>query len=268
MSARSWRDRVHDIIYQHDDPVERGFDVALIGAILLSVAVVTLDSVPAIAARWGRELHALEWIFTVLFTLEYAARIWSARDRLAYVRSFYGIVDLLAVAPSYLALVFPAGRFFVALRILRVLRIFRILKLAQYVSEASVLSAAMRASRHKIIVFLTTVLTVVVVVGSLMYMVEGPSRGFTSIPTSVYWAVVTVTTVGYGDLAPQTPLGKAIAAALMVLGYGIIAVPTGIVTLELDRAARRPAERRPCPGCGVDRHDADAAYCKHCGSAL
>ena len=243
-------------------------DAGLIVVILLSVAVVMLDSVASVGARYGRLLRAAEWSFTVLFTVEYVLRLWTSRRPLRYATSFYGLVDLLAVLPSYLAILYPAGRYFVAFRVLRVLRVFRILKLAHYVQEAAVLSAAMRASRQKITVFVTTVLTTVVVVGSLMYLIEGADAGFTSIPTSIYWAIVTLTTVGYGDIAPQTALGKLLASALMVLGYGIIAVPTGIVTLELDRAARRRDDARLCPGCGVQGHEPDARYCRYCGTEL
>jgi voltage-gated potassium channel len=255
-------------MFQHDSPAERAFDGALIVAILLSVGVVMLDSIPAVNARYGRELLVAEWVFTILFTIEYVVRLWSAERPLGYARSFYGLVDLGAIAPTYLAIVFPAGRFLVALRVLRVLRVFRILKLAQYVQEASILVQALRASRHKITVFISTVLSVVVVVGSLMYMIEGADAGFTSIPQGIYWAIVTMTTVGYGDVAPQSPLGKLLASALMVVGYGIIAVPTGIVTLELERASRAMREVRVCPGCGSRRQDADASYCKYCGTQL
>lgn len=265
---RSLRARLRDIIFQHDSPAERAFDAVLIVAILLSVFVVMLDSIEAVRARFGEQLQAAEWFFTVLFTIEYVLRLWTAEKPGSYARSFYGLVDLGAIAPTYLAVVFPAGRFLAALRVLRVLRVFRILKLAHYVREASVLTQALRASRHKITVFISTVMTVVIVVGSLMYMIEGPVSGFTSIPQSVYWAIVTMTTVGYGDLAPVSPLGKLLASALMVLGYGVIAVPTGIVTLELQRATRAPAEVRECAGCGSTEHDADAGYCKYCGTQL
>lgn len=267
-AARPLRDRVHDVIFQHDEPAERAFDVAVIVAILASVVVVMLDSVASVAARRGPALLVAEWVLTVVFTLEYALRVWASRDRVAYVTSFYGIVDLLSVLPTYLGLLFPSGRVLLVVRVLRVLRIFRILKLANYVKEGATLAAALRASRYKITVFVTTVLIVVTIVGSVMYVVEGAASGFTSIPTSVYWAIVTLTTVGYGDIAPATPLGKALASALMVLGYGIIAVPTGIVTLELQRAAGRLPESRRCDGCGNTRHDADAAFCKYCGTGL
>jgi voltage-gated potassium channel len=268
--TRPLRERVHDIIYQHDSFGERLFNVVLIVAILSSVVVVMLDSVASINARFARELHAAEWFFTILFTIEYLARLWSSPRPLRYARSFYGVVDLASIAPTYLAIIFPAGRFFVALRVLRVLRVFRILKLTQYVQEASVLTNALRASRHKIIVFVASVMSVVVVVGSLMYMIEGSnaSSGFTSIPQAIYWAIVTMTTVGYGDVAPQSPLGKMLASALMVAGYGIIAVPTGIVTLELERATRGVRNDRVCAGCGNRRNDADSNYCKYCGTQL
>lgn len=264
---RPLRERVHDIIYQHDSFGERLFNVVLIIAILSSVVVVMLDSMASIAARYGQELLVAEWFFTILFTIEYVARIWSSPRPLAYAKSFYGLIDLAAIAPTYLAIVFPTGRFLVALRVLRVLRVFRILKLTQYVQEASVLSQALRASRHKITVFIATVLSVVVVVGSLMYMIEGAPSGFTSIPQSIYWAIVTMTTVGYGDVAPASPLGKILASALMIAGYGVLAVPTGIVTLELQRASRGGAQRE-CPGCGSRRNDPDASYCKYCGTQL
>lgn len=264
----SLRERLHDIIYQHDSPAERAFDGALIVAILLSVVVVMLDSVGSISARYGDVLRAAEWAFTLLFTAEYLLRLWTAHRPLGYAGSFFGVVDLLSVLPTYLSVVFPPGRFLIALRVLRVLRVFRILKLGQYVREASVLTRALRGSRYKITVFVATVLTIVVVVGSLMYLIEGPEAGFTSIPQAMYWAIVTLTTVGYGDVAPQSPLGKTLASLLMVLGYGIIAVPTGIVTLELDRASKHSRAARICPECGTGGHDEDAVFCKYCGSTL
>jgi voltage-gated potassium channel len=262
------RQRLHSLIYEHDTPAERAFDVVFIGAILLSVLVVMLDSIAPLSARYGRAFQLAEWGFTALFTVEYVLRVWAANQPARYARSFFGVVDLLALLPTYLAFVFPAGRFLIAFRILRVLRVFRILKLASYVREASVLSSALRASRQKIIVFVSTVLTVVVVVGSTMYLIEGPESGFTSIPTGIYWAIVTLTTVGYGDVAPQSVLGRLVASALMVLGYGIIAVPTGIVTLELQRATREGGVTRRCTDCGLERHEADAIHCRRCGARL
>ena len=258
---------MHDIIFQHDSPAERAFNGLLIIAIVLSVAVVMLDSIEPVHARYGGPLLVAEWCFTILFTLEYLLRLWVSERPLRYARSFFGIIDLGAIVPTYLAIVFPAGRFLIALRVLRVLRVFRILKLAQYVQEASVLSQALKASRHKIIVFISTVLSVVVVAGSVMYMVEGKAAGFTSIPMGIYWAIVTMTTVGYGDVSPQTPFGQVLASMLMIVGYGVLAVPTGIVTLELQRAARLGVTRE-CPGCGSRHHDQDASYCKYCGTQL
>ena len=261
------RERWRRVIFEHDTRAGKAFDVALIVAIVCSVLVVMLDSLPTIPARADRARWYLEWFFTALFTLEYAARLWCAPDRRRYARSFFGVVDLLATLPTYLSIAFPQGRFLALVRVLRVLRVFRILKLTTYVSEASVLTQALRASRHKIVVFVFTVITTVVVVGSLMFLVEGPESGFTSIPTAMYWAIVTMTTVGYGDIAPETTLGRLLASALMIMGYGIIAVPTGIMTVELQRAARGP-RAVSCGRCGRDRHDADALHCKQCGERL
>lgn len=264
------RQRLHSLIYEHDTPAERAFDVVFIGAILLSVLVVMLDSVAGLSLRYGALFKKAEWAFTVIFTVEYVLRVWAASEPARYARSFYGIVDLLALLPTYLMAIFPAGRFLVVFRILRVLRVFRILKLATYVKEASVLSSALRASQQKITVFVATVLTVVVVVGSTMYLIEGPESGFTSIPMAIYWAIVTLTTVGYGDIAPQSTLGRVVASALMVLGYGIIAVPTGIVTLELERASRASGANaaRRCADCDLERHEPDALHCRRCGARL
>lgn len=263
----SLRQRLYIVIFEHDTTAGRAFDVALLVAILASVLVVMLESVSRLAGEHARFFFVAEWAFTALFTAEYILRLWTAPAAGRYARSFYGIVDLLAILPMYVTLLFPEGRFLLALRILRVLRVFRIFKLAQYVREASVLSTALRASRFKITVFVSVVLSVVVVVGSLMYLIEGPAAGFHSIPDGIYWAIVTLTTVGYGDIAPQTVLGRFVASALMVLGYGIIAVPTGIVTLELDRASRGDEGAR-CPRCGAGHHAGDARFCRRCGGAL
>jgi voltage-gated potassium channel len=258
------------IIFEHDTPAGRAYDVALIIAILMSVAVVMVDSLPSVSDAARRVLHVLEWVLTGLFTVEYAARLWCAPDARAYARSFFGVVDLLSILPTWISLLFPAGRFLTLIRVLRVLRIFRILKLTTYVSEAGVLGQAVLASRFKITVFLFVVVTAVVVVGSLMFLIEGPEHGFTSIPLAMYWAIVTLTTVGYGDFAPATAAGRLLASALMIMGYGVIAVPTGIVTLEMQKAARGAdrAARGRCVGCGREGHDADARHCKHCGAAL
>lgn len=269
MNQTTLRQRLYRVIFEHDTRPGRAFDIALLVAIVLSVAVVMLDSVAAISARFGRELKAIEWFFTILFTIEYLLRLYSVPRPVHYARSFFGIVDLLAILPTYLSLVFPTGRFLLTIRILRVLRVFRVLKLVQFLGEANVLGRALRASRHKIGVFLLTVLSIVVIVGSLMYVIEGPESGFTSIPVSIYWAIVTLTTVGYGDIAPQTALGQTLASLLMITGFGIIAVPTGIVTVELGRAAAEvQAARPPCAVCGRGGHASDAAYCKYCGAEL
>jgi voltage-gated potassium channel len=270
-----WRERIGRVIFETDTPAARAFDVALLWAIVASVVAVVLESVPSIRATYGPALRAVEWAFTLAFTVEYLLRLLTAgRDR-RYAFSFFGLVDLLAILPAYLALLLGATPYLAVLRALRLLRVFRVLKLARYLSEARVLAQALTASRAKITVFLTFVLTAVLVVGAAMYVIEGPDRGFDSIPTSVYWAIVTLTTVGYGDISPQTPLGRTLAAALMILGYGVIAVPTGIVTTELARAgdrrdaARRRAEgRRICGDCGLVGHGEDARFCRRCGAAL
>ncbi len=268
VSTPPLRETIHRVIFEHDTRAGKAFDIVLIAAILLSVLVVMLDSVPSVGSRYGTALGVAEWGFTILFSVEYGLRLWSSREPRGYALSFYGLIDLLSILPTYLSVVFPAGRFLAVVRILRVLRIFRVLKLTRYVREAAVLSQALRASRYKITVFLFSVLAIVVVAGSLMYLVEGAEAGFTSIPQGVYWAIVTLTTVGYGDIAPETTLGRFIAASLMIIGYGIIAVPTGIVTLELERASRPAATPRVCHTCGVGSHDEDAAYCKRCGTGL
>jgi voltage-gated potassium channel len=255
------------VIFGHETAAGKAFDVVLIGAILASVGIVMLDSVAALAAHHPAFLKA-EWIFTLLFTAEYVLRLLSVRRPSGYALSFFGVVDLLAVLPTYLSLLVPGGQYLIVIRILRVLRVFRVLKLAQYVGEARTLGSALRASRYKITVFLFTVLTLVVVVGSFMFLIEGPRHGFTSIPRGVYWAIVTLTTVGYGDIAPVTPIGQAVAAMVMIMGYGIIAVPTGIVTVELAHQAQRKPSTSVCSGCGRGDHDGDARFCKACGATL
>ena len=262
-----WRAQTFEVVFGHETKAGKTFDVLLIFAILASVAVVMLDSVVALEAFHPLFLGA-EWVFTILFTVEYVLRLVTVRRPSGYALSFFGIVDLLAVLPSYLSLLVPGGQFLIVIRILRVLRVFRVLKLVQYVGEARVLGLALRAARYKITVFLLTVLTIVVVVGSAMYLIEGPEHGFTSIPRGVYWAIVTLTTVGYGDVAPETPMGQALAALVMIMGYGIIAVPTGIVTVELANQARQQAKVRSCSTCSSEAHDDDASFCKRCGQRL
>jgi voltage-gated potassium channel len=263
-----WRKRLHEIIFEHRTREGRAFDVALLWTILLSVLVVMLESVKAIREEFGGLLLGAEWVFTILFTVEYVLRLLSLTRPLRYVFSLYGLVDLLAVIPTYLSLFLPGAQSLLVIRALRLLRVFRILKLGQHVGEARVLARALRASRYKITVFLAAVLTIVLIVGALMYLIEGERNGFTSIPTSVYWAIVTMTTVGYGDIAPKTVLGQFLASILMITGYGVIAVPTGIVTVELAHAARHGLKARVCGGCGWEDHDPDAGYCKFCGHAL
>jgi voltage-gated potassium channel len=264
----AWRGKLHEVIYEAETPAGRAFDVALIWLIILSVAAVLLESVRGVRDRYGAALYAAEWVFTVLFTAEYFLRLVSVRRPLAYAKSFFGIVDLLAIIPTYLSLIVPGSQYLLVVRILRLLRVFRVFKLAEHLTEADVLMRALRASRRKISVFLLTVLTLVVIIGALLYVVEGEANGFTSIPMSIYWAVVTLTTVGYGDISPQTPLGRTLAAAVMIIGYGIIAVPTGIVTVELAQAAGRGHSSQACPACSAEGHDADAVHCKYCGERL
>ncbi|MBZ9712344.1 ion transporter [Deinococcus multiflagellatus] len=267
-----WRAALGDIIYNADTPAGRVFDLFLIAAILVSVLAVMLDSVAPFRVRHAAALDAVEWALTGLFSLEYLLRLITARRAWHYARSFFGVVDLLSILPAYLALLLPGAQYLLIIRVLRLLRIFRVLKLVRYLSEASVLTRALQASLAKITVFLAVVLTLVVILGTLMYVVEGPQHGFTSIPTSIYWAIVTLTTVGYGDIAPKTPLGKGLASLVMILGYGIIAVPTGIVTVGLtqaQRSARREAAPAvTCARCGLSPHEPDARYCRRCGEGL
>ncbi len=264
----SRRARVAEVIFGHDTRAGKAFDVLLIVAILLSVLAVMLETVQGLQARWGVTLRRAEWAFTLLFTVEYATRLWCAPRPLRYARSFFGVVDLLSILPTWLGLLVGGAQGLITVRSLRLLRIFRVLKLGAYTSEASHLGQALARSRQKITVFLAVVVTLVLVLGSLMYLVEGPENGFTSIPLSVYWAIVTLTTVGYGDVTPHTLTGQLLASVVMILGYGIIAVPTGIVTVELGRADPGRAPARTCARCGHAPHDADARHCKRCGSPL
>lgn len=266
---RPWQRKLHVIIFEADSRGGRIFDVTLIICILLSVTVVMLDSVGPIHAEYGDLLYKIEWFFTIVFTIEYMVRLVSIGRPMAYAGSFFGVIDLLAVLPTYISVIFPATRYLLVIRLLRVLRVFRVLKIVRYVSEARQLRTALLASRRKIFVFLFTVLAIVVILGSFMYVIEGEENGFTSIPKSIYWAIVTLTTVGYGDLSPQTGAGQALAAFIMILGYSIIAVPTGIVTAEMAQVLR-PSQvtTRTCAYCAHEGHDTDAAYCKYCGKPL
>ncbi len=265
---RGWRARLHEIIYEADTPAGKAFDVALIAAILASVVAVMFDSVASVRGQHGQLLNRLEWFFTLLFTGEYLLRLACITRPSRYALSFYGIVDLLAILPTYLSLLLPGSQFLLTIRILRLLRVFRVFKLANYLGAADTLRSALSASRRKIAVFLFTVLNLVVILGSLMYVVEGVDSGFTSIPVSIYWAIVTLTTVGYGDISPQTPTGQVLASMIMIIGYGIIAVPTGIVTAELTRREHLTVSTQSCPACSAEGHDSDARCCKYCGTSL
>ena len=262
----AWRREVHEVIFGHETPAGKAFDVALILSITLSVVAVMLDSVGSIHDTYGRELQVAEWLFTVLFTIEYVLRLAVCPRPGQYARSFFGLVDLGSILPSYLSLLLPGSQALLVIRVLRVLRIFRVLKLAEYIGEADTLLIAIRRSRRKLAVFIATVLVLAVILGAAMYIVEGSTSGFTSIPLAVYWTIVTITTVGYGDIAPATPTGQALASVIMLLGYAIVAVPTGIVTVEMTK--QRYAAPRHCAGCGLDEHDPDARHCKRCGTPL
>ncbi len=266
--GRRWREVLFEIIFEADTPAGKWFDLVLIVAILLSVATVMLDSVSSVRDRYGAWLYAVEWLFTILFTVEYVLRLLCVGKPVRYAVSFFGIVDLLAIVPTYLSLVIFGSRYLAVVRVLRVLRVFRVLKLGHHTKEAGVLKKALYASRRKILVFFFVVMTLVVIIGALMYVIEGAENGFTSIPASVYWAIVTLTTVGYGDISPQTGLGQFLAAIVMILGYSIIAVPTGIVTVELAQAAGAKTNTQACPNCSAEGHDSDAKYCKFCGAKL
>lgn len=267
---KNLRPRLHEIIFEADTRAGKAFDVLLIASILASVAAVMAESVNSIRQDHGSLLVAVEWFFTILFTLEYLLRLGSVRRPLRYARSFFGVVDLLAILPTYLSLLIPGTHYLLVIRILRILRVFRVLKLVQYLDEARLLGQAMRASSRKIQVFLFTVVTLMIIFGSLMYMIEGAANGFTSIPRSIYWTIVTMTTVGYGDISPGTEAGQALASVLMILGYGIIAVPTGIVTVEMSRSRdpQRELSTQACPECAAEGHDPDARHCKYCGAQL
>ncbi|MBX2861130.1 MAG: ion transporter, partial [Vampirovibrio sp.] len=270
-----WRNTLWQIIFEADTPAGKGFDVALLVLILVSVLSALLESVDTIGTTYHQELLALEWVITILFTVEYILRLLICRKPIRYVTSFFGLIDLLAILPTYMSLFVTGTHYLSVIRVIRLLRVFRIFKLARYISQAKVLMAALRASMPKITVFVFAVLTLVIIVGSLMYLVEGPEHGFTSIPASMYWGIVTLTTVGYGDIAPQTPMGKMLASVVMMMGYGIIAVPTGIVTVELSQASRGESigegagkSITACPTCTEQDHEVGAAFCRACGVKL
>ena len=261
-----WRQKLHEVIFEHYTFWGREFDVLLLWAIFLSIIAVMLESVEPVRSKYGDILRAIEWGFTIAFTIEYIARILAVKKPIYYITSFYGIVDLLAILPTYLSIFLPGGQYLMVIRTFRLLRVFRILKLARFLGESRLLQAALKASRYKIIVFFGVVVIVVTIMGTLMYLVEGPENGFKSIPVSVYWAIVTLTTVGYGDIAPQTVLGQALASVIMLLGYAIIAVPTGIVTSEITQASMEKRKNNVCDNCSAEGHAIDAKYCWNCGA--
>lgn len=268
--AAGWRRRMYEVIFESETPAGRAFDKLIVAAILVSVAVVIADSVEPWKLRFRLAFDTVEWIFTVLFTAEYIARLVCVDRPLRYARSFFGIVDLLAVLPTYLALFVPELHALIDVRVLRLLRIFRIFRLTNYIAEYQMLGEALMASRRKILVFLSAVLMVVLVLGTLLYVVEGPQHGFKNIPTSVYWAVTTITTVGFGDITPKTDIGRFIASVMMLIGWGTLAVPTGIVTAEMTarRHVRAPFLPRSCEGCGATGYGPEAKYCQMCGAQL
>jgi voltage-gated potassium channel len=262
----SW---LHNIIYESNTTAGKLFDVTLLVLIIASIAIVMMDSVPRLHVRYGHLFFTLEWVFTVLFSIEYILRLISIKRPLLYVISFLGIIDLLAIIPSYLSIFFVGAQSLLVFRALRLLRVFRIFKLTHFVSEMQFLGTAVKGSLRKISIFMLIVLFIVIILGSLMYLIENRQNGFSNIPDSIYWAIVTITTVGYGDISPITSMGKFVASIIMLMGYGIIAVPTGILTTEMALAVRRKKENNEvCPRCGKEGHDADAEYCKICGERL
>ena len=263
-----WRKEIGHIIFEAETPAGKAFDIALLWFIVISIIAVMLESVTSIRLKYGMALRALEWVFTFAFTLEYIIRIYVARKPWRYILSFFGLVDLIAILPSYLSLFIVGSQYLLVIRSLRLLRVFRVLKLVRYLGEADILMRALKSSRAKIIVFLGTVMTSVLIIGSFMYLIEGEVNGFDSIPKSIYWAIVTLTTVGYGDISPKTPLGQVLASVVMILGYGVIAVPTGIVTVELSNISKQEKPFVKCSNCKPDDHDGDALFCKYCASSL
>ena len=266
---KTWQHRLHEIIYESDTTAGKVFDIALLVLIVTSIIVVMLDSISKWHVAYGRLFFILEWSFTAVFTAEYLLRLICIKKPWLYIFSFLGLIDLLAIVPSYLSIVFAGAQSLLVLRALRLLRIFRIFKLSHFLSEMQFLGGAIKGSMRKISIFMLVVITLVIIMGSVMYLVEKDQNGFNSIPDSIYWAIVTITTVGYGDISPVTPAGKLIASIIMLMGYGIIAVPTGIVTTEMALAVRRKQTRaEACLVCGREGHDTDATFCKYCGGKL
>jgi voltage-gated potassium channel len=264
-----WKHRLHEIVYEADTLAGKRFDLILLILILLSVILVMLESVTSIHNRYATEFNILEWLITGLFTLEYIVRLIAIKKPFSYVFSFYGIIDLLSTLPKYISLFLVGTESLIALRALRLLRVFRILKVTRFIGESNFLVKALHASRAKIAVFLFAVFILCIIFGTIMYLIEGEPNGFTSIPRSIYWAIVTMTTVGYGDIAPQTPLGQLLASIIMIMGYGIIAVPTGIVSAEMSIQNKEvDTNTQVCLQCNTEQHKDGAIYCHHCGSLL
>lgn len=268
MPRKSIKHHLYVIIFGTHTRAGRAFDIALIIAIITSLLVLILESLPSVMTEWSRELRYIEYTFTAIFTVEYLLRLYCSPKPKSYATSFYGVVDLLAILPTYLAIFFPGASFMGVVRLLRVMRIFRILKLVRYLQDSNILLRSLLMARRKILIFFSTVGILVTIFGALIFVIEGPYNGFTSIPKSIYWAIVTITTVGYGDMVPQTHLGKAIASLTMLLGYSILAVPTGIITAELSNEMNAHKQLVKCPNCNRSGHDSDAMHCKHCGSEL
>ncbi|WP_430392425.1 ion transporter [Dyella sp. 20L07] len=267
-AGSGWRARWFHIIFGHDDAPGRLFDLVLIIAILSSIIVAMLDTVADLHTRFARAFYVLEWVFTVAFTLEYVMRLLVVARPRRYALSFFGVIDLLAVLPTYLSLLFTGSQYLLVIRAVRILRIFRVLKMTRYVGEADMLWSTLVRARRKIFIFISTILTLVLIFGALMYLVEGPENGFTSIPRAMYWAVVTMTTVGFGDITPHTTLGQILTSLIMLVGYSIIAVPTGIFAAELAAGIRDARQPTPCPSCQMQGHQPDARYCRGCGGSL
>ncbi|SDB49746.1 voltage-gated potassium channel [Pseudomonas sp. NFACC23-1] len=267
-SSNNWRERLYVIIFQSDTVAGRRFDSTLLLIILASLVIVMLDSIDSVHKNYAALLAGIEWGFTFVFIVEYGLRLYCSPKPLRYAFSFYGLVDLLAIVPGILALYYSDAQYLLIIRIIRMLRIFRVLKLSPYLKQANYLMAALRGSKQKIIVFLVSVSTLVTVFGTLMYVIEGPEHGFTSIPKGIYWAIVTLTTVGFGDIVPKTPLGQVVSSLVMITGYSIIAVPTGIFTAELATAMRGDQLQHDCPVCSKNNHEHGAAFCSRCGNAL
>jgi voltage-gated potassium channel len=267
--AKPWKLKLHTIVFESNTKAGKAFDVIILVSILLSIIVVMADSVVSLHDKYGNLFYVLEWVFTVLFTIEFLLRLLSVGSPVAYIFSFFGVIDILAIVPTYLSVLFAGSQSLLVLRALRLLRVFRIFRLSHFLAEMSFLGTAIRASIRKISIFMSFVIIIVVVLGPVMYLIERGENGFNSIPDCIYWAIVTITTVGYGDISPVTPAGKLVASVIMLLGYAIIAVPTGIVTTEMALAAKNKQHKHEtCPNCGREGHDDDADFCKYCGAFL